>query len=130
MDLLAALMYLLEAPRGPFYSPKGPRSRWSFIWKLPAFLGCGCTGLSGAPLDMNSACPVLDLLPFLAKPTVGPSVPLAHQTLSVAHRTVRCDQVTVGSDHVSPVDHAADRWPRALMAHRTVRCTTEQSGEF
>jgi hypothetical protein len=25
-------------PRGSFYSPKGPRSRWSFIWKLPAFL--------------------------------------------------------------------------------------------
>jgi hypothetical protein len=30
-----------------FYSPKGPRSRWSFIWKLPTFPVCGCTGLSG-----------------------------------------------------------------------------------
>jgi hypothetical protein len=55
------------------------------------------TGQSGAPPDMNSTCPVLDLLPFLAKPTVGSLVPLAHQTLSGAHRTVRCDHPTVGS---------------------------------
>jgi hypothetical protein len=57
----------------------------------------------GAPPDMNSFCPVLDLLPFLVKPTVAPSAPLAHQT-------VWCDQVTVGSGHVSPADCAADRW--------------------
>jgi hypothetical protein len=25
--------YLLDAPRGPFYSPKDPRSRWMFIWE-------------------------------------------------------------------------------------------------
>jgi hypothetical protein len=24
---------VLHAPRGPFYSPKGPRSRWSSIWQ-------------------------------------------------------------------------------------------------
>jgi hypothetical protein len=42
---------LLHASRGPFYSPKGLRSRWSFIWKLLAFLVCWCTGLSGAPPD-------------------------------------------------------------------------------
>jgi hypothetical protein len=48
------------------------------------------TGQSGAPPDMNSACPVPDLLPFLAKPTVALSDRLAHQTLSGAHRTVRC----------------------------------------
>jgi hypothetical protein len=29
------------------------------------------TGQSGVPPDMNSTCPLLDLLPFLAKPTVG-----------------------------------------------------------
>jgi hypothetical protein len=55
MDLLAALVYLFEAPRGPFYSPKGPRSRWSFIWKLPAFPGCGRTGLSGGTPDCLGA---------------------------------------------------------------------------
>jgi hypothetical protein len=71
------------------------------------------TGQSGAPPDMNSACLVPDLLPFLAKPTIRPSVLLAY-------RTVRCDQVTVGSGHMSSVDRAADRWPRASLAHRTV----------
>jgi hypothetical protein len=28
----------------------------------------------------------------------------------VAHRTVRCDLLTVGEVHVSPADRAADRW--------------------
>jgi hypothetical protein len=42
------------------------------------------TGQSGAPPDMNSPCPVPDLLPFLVKPTVEPLVSLAHQTLSGA----------------------------------------------
>jgi hypothetical protein len=31
-----------------------------------------------------------DFFPYLAKPTVGALVPLAHRTLSGAHRTVRC----------------------------------------
>jgi hypothetical protein len=47
------------------------------------------TGQSGAPPDMNSSCPVPDLLPYRAQPTVGPSVSLAHRTLFGAHRTVR-----------------------------------------
>jgi hypothetical protein len=72
------------------------------------------TGQFGAPPDMNSPYPVPDLLPFLVKPTVAPSVFLAH-------RIVRCDQVTAGLGHVSPVDPAADRWPRAPLAHWTVR---------
>jgi hypothetical protein len=32
MDLLAALVFLLEALRGPFYSPKAARSQWISIW--------------------------------------------------------------------------------------------------
>jgi hypothetical protein len=28
------------------------------------------------------------------------------------------------------VDYAADRWPGQLLAHRTVRCTTGQSGDL
>jgi hypothetical protein len=54
LDVLECSMeacVLLHAPSGPFHSPKGPRSRWSFIWKLPAFLFCWCTGLSGALPD-------------------------------------------------------------------------------
>jgi hypothetical protein len=38
-----------------------------------------------------------DFFPSLAKPTVGGSEPLAHRTLSGAHRTVRCPLLTVGS---------------------------------
>jgi hypothetical protein len=45
-----------------------------------------CTGQSGA-----------DLFPYLAKPTVEDSEPLAHRTLSGAHRTVRCPLLAVGS---------------------------------
>jgi hypothetical protein len=44
------------------------------------------TGQSGA-----------NFFPSLAKPTVGGSEPLAHRTLSGAHRTVRCPLLTVGS---------------------------------
>jgi hypothetical protein len=44
------------------------------------------TGQSGA-----------DFFPSLAKPTVGSSEPLAHRTLSDAHRIVRCPLLTVGS---------------------------------
>jgi hypothetical protein len=44
------------------------------------------TGQSGA-----------DFFPSLAKPTVGYLEPLTHQTLSGAHRTVRCPLLTVGS---------------------------------
>jgi hypothetical protein len=81
------------------------------------------TGQSGAPPDMNSPCPVPDLLPYLAKSTVEPSAPLAH-------RIVRRDQVTVGSGHVSPVDRAVDRWPRVPLAHRTVWCTPDSPVNF
>ena len=39
----------------------------------------------------------VDFFPSLAKPTVGVSEPLAHRTLSSAHRTVRCPLLIVGS---------------------------------
>ena len=45
-----------------------------------------CTGQSGA-----------DFFPILAQPTVEDLEPLAHRTLSGAHRTVRCPHQTVGS---------------------------------
>jgi hypothetical protein len=88
------------------------------------------TGQSGAPPDMNSSSPVPDLLPYQVEPTVGPRVPLAHRTLSDAHRTVRCDQPTVGAGHASPADCTTDRWPRAPLTHWTVRCTPDSSVIF
>jgi hypothetical protein len=39
-------------------------------------------------------------------------------------------QLTVGAIHVSREDCAAERWSWRLLAHRTVRCTTGQSGEL
>jgi hypothetical protein len=50
------------------------------------------TRQSGAPPD-TVRC---GFLSFLVKPTVGVSEPLAHRTLSGAHRTVRCLLLTVG----------------------------------
>jgi hypothetical protein len=66
------------------------------------------TGQSGAPLDSHCSCPVRDLLPFLAHPTVADSWQLAHRTLSGAHRTVRCPLPTVGVPTCRE-DCAADR---------------------
>jgi hypothetical protein len=74
-----------------------------------------CTGQSGAPPDSHCSCPVRDLLPFLAHPTVGPRGQLAHRTLSGAHRTVRCPLSTVGATTCRakitwPTVGAGDRW--------------------
>ena len=63
-----------------------------------------CTGHSGA-----------DFFPILAQPTVEKFEPLAHRTLSGAHRTVRCPHQTVGSATrhariARPTVGAADCW--------------------
>ena len=68
-----------------------------------------CTGQSGAPPDIHCPCLVCNLFPILAQMTVADSWQLAHQTLSGAHRTVRCPLPTVGVGHASPADCAADR---------------------
>jgi hypothetical protein len=63
-----------------------------------------CTGQSGAPPDSDCSCLVRDLLPILVQMIIAASGPLAHRTLSGAHRIVRCPLPTVGAGH------AADRW--------------------
>jgi hypothetical protein len=88
-----------------------------------------------------------DFFPILAQLTVEDLEPLAHRTLSGAHRTVRCSHPTVGSAarHAriarptvgspdSPVNYSRTllTWfPRAATSpqptHRTVRCTTGHS---
>jgi hypothetical protein len=76
---------------------------------------------------------VHDFFPSLAKPTVEPSVLLAHRTMSGAHRTVRCGLVTVGSSHASPVDCALIALPTvdagAVVSPDSLVCTG-LSGEF
>jgi hypothetical protein len=48
------------------------------------------TRQSGAPPDNHYSCPMRDLLPILAQPTIADSWQLAHRTLFGAHQTVRC----------------------------------------
>jgi hypothetical protein len=67
------------------------------------------TGQSGAPPNNHYSCPVRDLLPNMAQPTIALSWQLAHRTLSSAHRTVRCPLPTVGVGHASPADCTTDR---------------------
>jgi hypothetical protein len=81
------------------------------------------TGQSGAPPDIPYSLSGADRLPKLAQPTVEDMEPLAHRTLSGAHRTVRCPHQTVSSATrhtriAKPTIGAADRW------------LTGQSGEF
>jgi hypothetical protein len=73
------------------------------------------TGQSGAPPDIPCSLSGADSLPNLAQPTVEDLEPLAHRTLSGAHRTVQCPHQTVGSatHHtliVWPTVGAVDRW--------------------
>jgi hypothetical protein len=55
------------------------------------------TGQSGVPPDRYCSMSGVDCFPILAQPTVEDLEPLAHQTLSGAHRIVRCPLLTVGS---------------------------------
>jgi hypothetical protein len=108
----------------PFIAPRqlgavgnnlGRQSLPSVVWR---------TGQSGAPPDMHCSLSGADHLPKLAQPTVEDLEPLAHRTLSGAHRTVRCPIRPLARPRVT-------RGLRGrLLAHRTVRCTTEQSGDF
>ena len=65
-----------------------------------------CIGQSGAPPDIHCSCPVRDLFPYQAHPTIAPRGWLAHRTLSGAHRTVRCAQPTVAAGHASPIEES------------------------
>jgi hypothetical protein len=84
------------------------------------------TGQSGAPPD-TVRCGSLSLFgeadrcrlgavgaPDIVRCTLDSPVPL----------------LTIGSCYASRADSAADRWPGLLLAHRTVRCTTGQSGDL
>jgi hypothetical protein len=117
------LGWLLLAPRGPFYSPKAARSRWRQSWKANlAFCRVAHRTVryaTGQPLFMS-----------------GARFPFIHGAAD------RCNFGLVGAPD-SPVP-PADRWrrPRVArglrgrplrwrpLAHRTVRCTTGQSGEL
>jgi hypothetical protein len=82
------------------------------------------TGQSGVPPDRHCTASDADCFPKLAQPTVEDLEPLAH-------RTVRCPHQTVGA----ATRYTRIAWPTvgspdSPVHHRTVRCTTGQSGEF
>jgi hypothetical protein len=79
------------------------------------------TGQSGAHRTLSGA----DFFPFLAKMTVGASEPLAHRTLSGAHRTVRCPLPTIGSATCLAQIAQPTVGPADGLLHRTVRCTPD-----
>jgi hypothetical protein len=90
------------------------------------------TGQSGA-----------DFFPILAQPTIGDSEPLAHRTLSGAHRTVRCPLLTVGpamrrARITRPTVGRADCWltgqsgapPDSLVIYSRTPPTKPESCQF
>jgi hypothetical protein len=91
---------LFHESTGSFYSPKAARSHWSSIWKAIVVFCPWAHRTVRCPTGQGT---MRDFLPFLAKPTVAVTTP-------VAHRTVWCGLPTVGEVHTSPADCAADRW--------------------
>jgi hypothetical protein len=92
------------------------------------------TGQFGVPPDRHCSASGADCFPKFAQLTVEDLEPLAHRTLSGAHRTVRCPHQTVGSATrhariARPTVGSADRWftgqsgapPDSPVHHRTVR---------
>jgi hypothetical protein len=112
--LLAAFVPLLEAPRSPFYRPKGPRSRWTSFGRQYQLSVGWCTGQSGSRF-----------LSFYGEADRWQS----WSRWRTGH--VRCtpDSPVPPSSrwlgHVSRADRAADRWPGRSLANRTVRCTPD-----
>jgi hypothetical protein len=78
------------------------------------------TGQSGVPPNSPCSCPVRDLLPFLAHPTVA-------VLRQLAHRTVRCPCRPLARPHVArglrgrPLAQSTVGSPDSLVHHRTVR---------
>jgi hypothetical protein len=110
--LVGCACLLLEAPRGPFYRHKEPRSRWKQSRKANLAF---CRVAHRTVRCTTGHCLVPDFLPEMEQLTVAVLEPLAHRTLSGAHRTVRCLHLTVGSTTrhariVRPTVGPADRW--------------------
>jgi hypothetical protein len=104
----------LEAPRGPFYRPKGPRSRWNSFGRQYLLSVGWRTGQSGAPPDRSCS------LSGARSPYISGSADHWSNGALGSPDTVRCTsdspvrQITVGLGHASPADCAVDRWRRRL----------------
>jgi hypothetical protein len=89
--------------------------------------GISCLLSTGAPDSPvhHQTLSGADLFPYLAKPTVGALEPLAHWTLSGAHRTVRCPLLTVGSATRRAQIKRPTVGPATVGSPDTVRCTPD-----
>jgi hypothetical protein len=114
-------VFFLEAPRSPFYRPKGPRSRWTSFGRQYQLSVGWCTGQSGAHRTLSGA----RFLSFCVEADRWQS----WSRWRTGH--VRCtpDSPVPPSSrwlgHVFRADRAADRWPGRPLAHRTVQCTPD-----
>jgi hypothetical protein len=116
--LLAALIYCLRRLGVPFIGTRGLGAVGSNPGRQILSSVGWCTGQSGAPGTARATtghCPVPDFLPEMEQSTIAVLEPLAHRTLSGAHRTVRCLHLTVGSATchariARPTVGPADRW--------------------
>jgi hypothetical protein len=80
------------------------------------------TGQSGAPPDRHCSVSGADCFPKLVHLTVEDLEPLAHRTLSDAHRIVRCPHLTVGSaTHHARIARPTVGSPDSPVHHWTVR---------
>jgi hypothetical protein len=147
---------LLHAPRGPFYSPKAARSRWRSTWKaILAFCRVvhrtvRCTTgqlqyLSGARFpSISGAADRWALGPVGASDSpVCPtdrwrgsrvarwlcSRPLAASAFGSLDSPVIFSRGAFSFSQERRVRRRCT-WVWELMTHQTVRCTTEQSGDF
>jgi hypothetical protein len=132
--LVCCACILLEAPRGPFYRHKGPRSRWTQSRKANLAF---CRVAHRTVRCTIGHCPVHHRTLSGARfPSRNGAVDRCSPGAVGAPDTVRCtpDSPVPSSDrwlsHASRADCAADRWASRPLAHRTVRCTTGQSGEL
>jgi hypothetical protein len=135
--LKVCLVYCSKRLVVPFYSPKRPRSRWSFIWKLLAFPVYVCTWLSGGTLN-NAHYNVPKITDWPLSFSDGhrtvrweaPDCPLCHLTIGASDVS---DSRSLSSTPDSPAlcqDHPMNyrrggSWTRERplqpYSHRTVR---------
>jgi hypothetical protein len=119
---------MIHAPRGPFYSPKAARSRWRSTWKANlAFYRVVHRIVRGTTRHEQFQSGARSLsFSGEADHWIFRSIGTPDTIRCTPDSPVRLSDRWLG--HVSPVDHVDDRWPRAPMVHRTVWCTTGQSG--
>jgi hypothetical protein len=118
-NALSMLVFLLHVPRVPFIAPRQLGAVESIPGRLILPSIAWRTGQSGAPPD-TVRCRSLSLFGEADRWRLGavgaPDSPVP-----------QCDRWL---GHASRAESSAGRCPGRPLAHRTVRCTTGQSGEF